>query len=222
MSARLQHCRMLLSGRLYDPFQCMFTDEKWFCADTSSGKVWMTDKDDPDRFTNKKQHPIKVMFFGGVCSYGTPPLIPIEGNLTAKGYIKLLQKHYVPWIQENCPFDTVWWLQDNPTVHTTQFNLIKMACWGWKQAPHPAVSPDLNPDEFCWMDTDCLLKEYTITTKAQLIAAVQECWKIAAHPSNFKSYVNGMLANAKQVIRKGGGNHYVENKCKRMVNYAAM
>ena len=65
MKARLQHCRMLRSKRLYDPFKCMFTDEKWFCASKTSGKVWCMDKDDPDVYTNKKQHDIKVMFFWG-------------------------------------------------------------------------------------------------------------------------------------------------------------
>ena len=85
------------------------------------------------------------MIWGCFCRTGLDPLVLIEGILNQFGYINILQKHLLPWINYKFYHRHYLFQQDNASIHTAkdvktwmiQNNLNLLPKW-------PAQSSDLN------------------------------------------------------------------------------
>ena len=219
MKARKKHCQRAKDGTLLNPDTCMFVDECVFKVKADTGRVYVADPNDPALWTEKRQKEPTAQFFGGICGFGTPPLVEISGTMDSNGYQRLLRDHYKGFVEGAGLDARVDWIQDNATVHGTSANLAMMFFWRWHVIPHPAKSPDLNPVEFAWLVMQELLKHYKPRTKAQLVQAIKELWPLAANPQQFEHYMHSFWGNVENTLELNGGNRYKENRFLRSTRY---
>ena len=111
----------------------IFVDEKIFVTGTRSKRVYLLDRKDWRQYKALKTKPVKLMFFAGICPWGTPPIVKISGKMDSLGYIDMIQKQYEPWIKANGPRKVVW-VHDNAKVHKTLFNLDMLRAMGLQPA----------------------------------------------------------------------------------------
>lgn len=135
----------------------VWTDETmiWVMGGNQRRTSWVTKRTRYSRRNvriRQKQGGGKVMFWGCFTAHGPGLLIPIEGNMKAKDYLKLLKDHVLPWIRRKeleigMPLI---FQQDNAPVHTAKIcqefwasNNVELLYW-------PPISPDLSPIENLW------------------------------------------------------------------------
>ena len=117
------------------------------------------------------------MVWGCFCNNKLDPLVLIEGTLNFDKYIKLLEKHLLPFLNdlgiENHIFQ-----DDNAPCHASiktrswkENNLIKILPW-------PAQSPDLNPIENLWNELENRVRKHRPMPKNKndFFAVLKEEW----------------------------------------------
>lgn len=163
----------------------VWSDETTICVGGGNGptKSWTTQEwkfegNNPRSYV--KFGGLKKMFWGCFTSRGTGLLIPIEGNMKAKDYVKLLQEHVLPWIREQEALLKVKLVfqQDNARPHTAAItrrffaeNQLDVLDW-------PASSPDLNPIENMWAILKRRLgaKLLSVSSSEDLISTALDNW----------------------------------------------
>jgi transposase len=138
----------------------LFSDESIFTVDACynpQNNRWLAkDKGDVPPVM-KTKHPAKVMVFGLIASDGQvmpAHIFPPKTRLNAVGYLKLLEKVVMPWINRTYPPGTKFmWIQDSAPPHigkkvmeylNNSFEVvIQPKDW-------PSNSPDCNPLDY-WL-----------------------------------------------------------------------
>ena len=107
----------------------------------------------------------------------------VEGTLDAKGYVKLLAKHYIPWARnlvadDDSDYDLIF-QQDNASAHTANYTKDWMEDRDIDIMPWPAHSPDFNPIENLWdiVDTNVRKHHKDFINDDALADAVTQEWK---------------------------------------------
>ena len=58
-----------------------------------------------------------VPVWGFFCSRGPGELVRIDGRLTGLQYIRILNDHLLPYLNQHFPFQLVYFVQDNSPIH---------------------------------------------------------------------------------------------------------
>ena len=88
------------------------------------------------------------MVWGGIMGRRKTNLIVMQGNLNAQGYVnQILQHEAVPFLQRHRPAIL---MRDNARPHVARICRQFLNRNNVNVLPWPAVSPDMNPNEYIW------------------------------------------------------------------------
>lgn len=189
----------------------VFSDEKRFCLDGPDGSAhyWADTRVDKRFFSKRQQGGGGVMVWGCFSWRGKPDLAFISGKMNASGYVDVLDKILLPWVEQT--FYGEWrFQQDNAPVHTAAVTKDFFMTQDMRVIDWPARSPDLNPIENLW---GLLVQEVyagfrSFDYEDDLVEAINFAWeKISLE--YLRTLIKSMPKRCVEVIEKRGGpTHY--------------
>jgi transposase len=146
-----------------------------------------------------------VMVWGCFTKNKLGPLVRLEGRITAKIYIEMLQKNLVPFIKSLENSNNYIFQEDNAPIHTAK--IAKK----WKEnnnipsLPWPAQSPDLNPIENLWHELERKVRSHNPLpkNKENLWQILQEEW-FKLEKDKYNNLINSMSNRVAAVIENKG------------------
>ncbi|KAK4306651.1 hypothetical protein Pmani_021544 [Petrolisthes manimaculis] len=146
----------------------------------------------------------------------------IEGKFTAAAYIDILEKNFIPSLQENnypFPPDPIIFVQDKCPVHTArivkdwfadQQNIQLLELPNIQLLELPSKGCDCNPIEYIWANMVNTWEPELERTGEQLMAHTQRQWELfRARPQEVRNLVSSMPDRLRAVIdAEGGWTHY--------------
>uniref|UniRef100_A0A1I7RU52 DDE_3 domain-containing protein n=1 Tax=Bursaphelenchus xylophilus TaxID=6326 RepID=A0A1I7RU52_BURXY len=156
---RLERCRKLkrrAAGQVWE--KILFSDEKLFSLEQAQNhqndRFWSTEHPGPSAIVERRQKPLSVMVWGGICASGKTPLIFVEERVKVNKEVycrDILESVVLPWSKKH--FGKQKWVfqQDSAPAHKAKStqdwcrshfpDFITTADW-------PPYSPDLNPMDY--------------------------------------------------------------------------
>ena len=194
---RLQWC---IKHQQYNWKTVWFSDETYFEINRSTTLVWHKKGEKPN--IPKSKFVVKIMCWGAISMHFKPNLAIVDTTMNAERYIETLQGYL---LHQNSHFDKRKHVfqQDNATCHTATavkniFSAKKRTVLAW-----PANSPDLNPIENIWSILKQNVEKHKVTTKKQLIDAIQLEWgKLSI--DLIRKTIESMPKRIKEVIENQG------------------
>jgi transposase len=147
-----------------------------------------------------------IMVWGCFSGKGLGPLVKVSGKLNRLGYIKILEKHLLPLINNNFNYKKYLFQNDNAPIHTAKDvqqwileNKIRILP-DW-----PSQSPDLNPIEHLWSELERKIRNRSENIKnfKELEIALQEEWSKISR-NQLMNYIESMPRRIEAVIRNNG------------------
>ena len=138
------------------------------------------------------------------------PIVRLEGRITAKVYIELLENYLLPFINNLENKNNYIFQEDNAPIHTAYI------AKDWKKdnniasLPWPAQSPDLNPIENLWDELERQVRNHKPLPKNpnDLWEILQEKW-LKLDVNKYKNLVDSMPHRIEAVIiNKGNPTKY--------------
>lgn len=89
------------------------------------------------------------MVLGAFSMCGKSDLVFVEGYVNSAKYVKILQKHLIPWMGKTHPKSAIF-QQENDHAHTAKETQAWMARVSLEVMDWPSKSPYMNPIENIW------------------------------------------------------------------------
>ena len=147
-----------------------------------------------------------IMVWGCFSGKGLGPLVKVSGKLNRLDYIKILEKHLLPLINNNFNYKKYLFQNDNAPIYTAKDvqqwileNKIRILP-DW-----PSQSPDLNPIEHLWSELERKIRNRSENIKnfKELEIALQEEWSKISR-NQLMNYIESMPRRIEAVIRNNG------------------
>lgn len=187
----------------------IFTDESWFIIGNDHKIVWKQPQEEPIE-AEVKQHPDKVMIWGGIWWDGRTKLCIIDGNVDGEKYREILYNYILrPHLNE----DEKQVLQDGARAHTAEETLEFCDEHDISIKQNPPSSPELNPIEKVWNWMKDEVNKINPSTKEELITVLQQVWDsipqniIQAFISHNNTVVNDLIASNGGTITEPNRHH---------------
>jgi len=150
---RVSWCRQKLTWKTDDWKSVIFSDETQVVIGQNKNiyiwrkphEVWR-----PECLGGGKCREISVMFWDCICYKGVGTLVPIDGNIDSRKYVKVLDENLWPVVCKNFAGKQFIFQDDNAPVHRLLLTRL------WKKEHHissftwPAQSPVINVIENVW------------------------------------------------------------------------
>jgi transposase len=210
MARRLQFAREFQRASPVDWGDVLFTDESKFNICGSDGRTLVWRKPGEEYNLRCIKGTVKygggsVMVWGSMSRAGVGELIFIDGIMDALMYCDILRQGIPQSVQRlGLPAHFVF-QQDNDPKHTSRLARSLLGDqMNIRVLPWPSQSPDLNPIEHLWDYVSRQLKKRSVSSKAELKAAIQDEWSKV--PRDFcRRLVESMPRRLAAVIRNKGG-----------------
>lgn len=207
-----ERLRFATATRNTDWSRVLFADEKKFTQysklNNKNDIVWSLSPDKiPGYEVLKGGH--QVMVWGAMSSRGVVPLYVIDGSLTAKSYIDILDTTLLPAAQHQFKSGIWNFVHDNAPSHsakvTKQWLEENMADHLLSQ-PLPPRSPDLNPIENLWAYVQDKLQQSKFSSKKQFVKNLKEIWKNV--DVSILQSLSSSMSNRLLMLKKAKGGHF--------------
>lgn len=193
--------------------QIVFSDESRFCLWAHDGRRRVRrmrgERKNPTLFVERNTALTQgVMIWGAICYGSRSPLVFINGNLNAAGYIaNVLLPVCLPYLQglQNPIFQ-----QDNARPHTARATTRFLEESNIAVLPWPARSPDLSPIEHVWDMIGRRLGNLPNPPDNlhDLQQRIQEAWDDIPQAA-IDHLINSMTSRLDECItNRGGATHY--------------
>lgn len=185
----------------------IFTDESSFRLVNSNGRVFIrrTEEEwEEDVFQAHNTHSRSVMVWGAISIDGTGPLIRVEGNIDATGYIDIfryrLKRHYPGLYEGELIFQ-----HDNAPVHTAYivdqwFRSKNITVMDW-----PSKSPDLNIIEHVWGRLKYELRNTVFNDTEELWEEICRLWDTLITQDFIRNLYRSLPRRMMAVLQANGG-----------------
>ena len=182
----------------------IWSDETTVQLENHRRFCYRKDKEKP-RPKPRPKHPIKVHVWAGISKKGATPVCIFEGIMAAPLYCEILERTFLPFLQEKFPPpSTHRFMQDNDPKHTSRAAQDFYARSGINWWRTPAESPDLNPIENLWHELkEYVRREVKPTTKLELITGINAFWA-TVDESKCCRYINHLNKVIPKVIETNG------------------
>lgn len=186
----------------------LFTDESKFNIFGSDGRRYVWRKPNEEFAPGKVSLTVKhggghAMVWGCVSSKGVGNLAFIDGNMTAKMYVTILQDNLKKSVEDLNLQDTFVFQQDNDPKHTAIITREWLLYNVRRKLQTPPQSPDINIIENLWHQLDLQVRKHKITGKQRLREVLQEEWhKIDIN--YIKTLVYSMPSRLQAIINANG------------------
>lgn len=209
---RLNWCLERQSWSIRKWQNIIWSDESRFAVFNNDGptRVWRLPR---ERFNEENLMPTvkhnggSIMVWSCFSGRGLGPLVLVEGTIDRWGYIEILEKNLLPYIDDKFNGKGYHFQDDNATVHTAkavvdwfQENEIKIL-ENW-----PSQSPDLNPIEHLWAELEKRIKKLKKKpkNKKELFKVLQKEWKDIGKEF-YKKLISSMPRRVRDCIDNNGG-----------------
>jgi hypothetical protein len=192
LSADDEDSRLHACGQLLDKYPSDFSQRNIFfsdeCAIYAQGKmenlVWWS-KENPHFHKQLQLHPPTVMVWAAMSSKDLIGPFFVTGSITAKSYMELLEREFIPALQQRRLLNKAVFQQDGAPAHTaiaTRQLLSKYFPLRWigkfGPTPWPPRSPDLTScDNALWGIIKANVKGKEVTSVDQLRAAITQAFE---------------------------------------------
>jgi transposase len=187
----------------------IFTDEKWFVLDVSRHVVYKRPNSPPPE-NEVKQHPQKIMVWGGVWFGGRTELCFIEGSVDADKYQEIIYEYLVKTHLN----DDKEILQDGAPAHTSQDTDEFLDTHGIDIIQNPPSSPELNPIEKVWSWMTQQIGNHTVESLEEMIELVKQYWQKCPQ-TLINNWVKHNKTVVNDIIASGGGTITEQNRSKK-------
>jgi hypothetical protein len=138
------------------------------------------------------------------------PLVKLEGKITARIYIEILENHLLPFIDSLENKDNYIFQEDNAPIHTARITKQWIENSRVPKLQWPPQSPDLNPIENSWEELDRKVRKHKPLPKSRddLWQILQEEWS-KLDQDIYNKLVDSMPDRvSKVIISKGNPTKY--------------
>lgn len=189
----------------------IFSDESRICVgsgDDVGRFVWRlpSEKFHASCLKSSIKFPQGIMIWGCMSSKGTGKLCILNTTVNANVYCEILEHFLIPTIEEQFDAENipVIFQDDNARCHRGRAVQAYLRSINVKTMAWPAQSPDMNPIENVWRELKKRVEYMKPTTKDELLAAIQHCWK-EIDAEFCQKLVESMPKRITEVIKARGG-----------------
>ncbi|XP_011270735.1 hypothetical protein CAOG_09047 [Capsaspora owczarzaki ATCC 30864] len=208
---RLKFCRDHASWTVAQWRTVIFSDEAFIKIHSSShrGRVWRKrgERLAPGMVKETlQQGGSRIHIWSAVSRRGCFPLIPIEGNLGAHQYAKLLDTHFWKGLDKLGIGSNFIYQQDNAPARTSKVVEEWLELHQVNVLPWPPYSPDLNPIENMWSFIQRgVLAQYHPSNQAELWRDMQKWSEEHVTPAYCRKLIDSMPTRIQACIKAKGG-----------------
>ena len=194
---------LLLSN--FDFSRIIFSDESRFCLGPDNTLRWYRrGESTANCFDETEKYCVSIMVYGAIGIGYKSKLVLCSDGVDNMEYREIINKsEMVDTLNRNHGAGCYTFMQDGAPAHKSHLTTLFLKkrcsfinCW-------PANSPDLNPIEHVWGAMKRILKTMEITTKQQLIDAINQIWD-AFPQSSIDSLVRSFRGRLFTVIDQQG------------------
>jgi transposase len=168
--ARLAYAR---EHRRDDWKYVIFCDEAMFTLDYRSNIYWIRDNEMRPRLETQT-YPVRVHVWAAIWWTGKATIHITSRHWNSQTYTNCLQHHLLPTMPRGRRY---LFLQDNATVHTSEYTLDWLTQHNIAVVPnYPVRSPDFNPMEHVWAWMKHFVAHREPVNRRQLKMAIRHAW----------------------------------------------
>ena len=205
--ARLKFAREHINWTSDDWAKVLWTDEKKYNRTGNDGRIWVRRRPD-EAFLPECMHGTVKYGGGGVMMWacfshsGPGPMVRIHGILNAQAYITDILEAVVDPYSEKLPLTWIY-QQDNAAIHTAKSVKDFFGHQNWRIMQWPAQSPDLNPIENLWTESNKYVKAKAPRTLDELEKVIIDSWNMIS-AKTCADLVESMPRRCRAVLRNKG------------------